>query len=825
MRPARTGRILGGLVSLGLLLPALALATVSSPADAVISGNVMSGTASPMWQTNNTVHSVLVANGIAYAGGDFTAVRPPGTAANTTQAVTRNRLAAFDAATGAVITGFNPNVNGRIRSMSLSPDGTRLYIAGSFTTVGGVTRNRIAAVNPTTGALITTFNPNAGAPVYAVAASSTAVYIGGAFARVGGVSKGYLASVNPTTGALNTGFNTALAQRPDLICTPGGFGCNDTGVVKYPPTVTAIAVTPDSSALLVGGNFTGTNGNTTGGMASLDPATGATRTWDANSIQPINTNCAGRVSDLSIADGVGYVTGEGDPPGCYEGTYSARLSDGAMNWNSSCLGASQAIAVLNGVLYKGSHEHDCAFNRGGTSGYVGGTSRDTFVRRHLAGQDITDGSNVHWSPNTNGGGSQPVGPRALDATTLAGGTGVVIVGGDFTRVNGTNQQGLTRFVTGGDTATPAIVGRNINGDPATDTPLKVAMRLAVTAQGTAANTVTVTIPTVEDTDTGTLTYRLYRDGGNTAIATLTAESFPWSRPVLRYDDKGLAAGSTHTYRVTASDGIHTSALSTAVSGTTPSAAPPAIDTAYTNVTPDVWWRLDDNGPAADSSGNNQPGTFVGSVTPGVAGALTGNAAVTVSGPSGYVTSSAPIAEPNAYAEAAWFKTTSTTGGVILAQSDRQTGPGGNTDRVISMDNNGGLVFAMKAGRSSPFGVGTINIRNQGPVFNDGQWHLVVGSYDGDGNAALYVDGWLQGTATGTPFDPTIKANGLATSYLRAGYADMTGMQLRFGINFYNNPWPLSHNFSGSIDEVAAFNHALTQAQVQSLFAAGIGGGA
>ena len=142
-----------------------------------------------------------------------------------------------------------------------------------------------------------------------------------------------------------------------------------------------------------------------------------------------------------------------------------------------------------------------------------------------------------------------------------------------------------------------------------------------------------------------------------------------------------------------------------------------------------------------------------------------------------------------------------------------------------MDNNGGLVFAMKAGPSAPFGVGTINIRNQGPVWNDGQWHQVVGSYDGNGNAALYVDGWLQGTATGTPFDSTVKANGLSSSYLRAGYADMSGMQLRFGINFYNNPWPLSNYFEGSLDEATAFNHQLTQAQVSSMFAAGVGGGA
>jgi hypothetical protein len=163
--------------------------------------------------------------------------------------------------------------------------------------------------------------------------------------------------------------------------------------------------------------------------------------------------------------------------------------------------------------------------------------------------------------------------------------------------------------------------------------------------------------------------------------------------------------------------------------------------------------------------------------------------------------------------------------VIVAQSDRQTGAGGNTDRMISMDNNGALLFAIKSGRSSSFGVGTINIRNQGPVWNDGKWHQVVGTYDGNGGSALYVDGWLQGTAQGTPFDANAVDNGISPSFVRAGYADMSGIQVRFGINFYNNPWPLSPFFNGSLDEVSVWNRALTAADVAGLYAAAVGDGA
>ena len=44
--------------------------------------------------------------------------------------------------------------------MALSPDGTRLYVGGLFTTANGQTRNRIAAYNTATGALVTAFNPS-----------------------------------------------------------------------------------------------------------------------------------------------------------------------------------------------------------------------------------------------------------------------------------------------------------------------------------------------------------------------------------------------------------------------------------------------------------------------------------------------------------------------------------------------------------------------------------------------------------------------------------------------------------------------------------------
>jgi len=406
----------------------------------------------------------------------------------------------------------------------------------------------------------------------------------------------------------------------------------------------------------------------------------------------------------------------------------------------------------------------------------------------------------------------------------------LVVGGDFTRVGTTLQQGLTRFASTGTRATPKVPGVSVNSDPFPGESIQVATRLTISVLPTRAGTLTVEFPAVEDVDSGTLTYRIYRDGATTPVNTQTVESYPWSRRVLRFDDTGLAAGSTHSYRITASDGTNTSARSTAVSGTVSAGAPAALATAYAALTPQLWWRLADTGTtAADSSSTGtRSGTFQGGVTKGVAGAVTGNSAVTLNGSSGYVASSSTVAAPTAFTESAWFKTSTIRGGNILSQSDTRTGAGGNTDRIIAMDNNGSLVFALKApavpGFPPIFGPPAISIRNQGPVWNDNRWHHVTGTYDGT-TASLYVDGILQGTASGTWNDPAAKAIGMPTGYQRAGYADLSQMQLVFGLNFYNLKWPASEYFAGSIDEVAAFPRALTAAQVRSMFASGVGGGA
>src|SRR5207248_11206224 len=86
----------------------------------------------------------------------FTTLRPNGVGTT----CTRNRIARGDS-TGAADT-FDPSVttaSSGVNSVAVQADG-KVLLGGSFTTVGGQPRNRIARVD-STGAL-DTFNPNAG---------------------------------------------------------------------------------------------------------------------------------------------------------------------------------------------------------------------------------------------------------------------------------------------------------------------------------------------------------------------------------------------------------------------------------------------------------------------------------------------------------------------------------------------------------------------------------------------------------------------------------------------------------------------------------------
>ena len=90
-------------------------------------------------------------------------MRPAG---STSGSVTRNHVAAFSQATGQLLS-WDPNANGTVQALAAS--GGRVYLGGSFSNVGGTARTRLAAVDATTGAVVSGFNPRPDAAVASLA--------------------------------------------------------------------------------------------------------------------------------------------------------------------------------------------------------------------------------------------------------------------------------------------------------------------------------------------------------------------------------------------------------------------------------------------------------------------------------------------------------------------------------------------------------------------------------------------------------------------------------------------------------------------------------
>lgn len=743
--PRARGRTRAAAAALCLLAGALSAAAAGgSPAAALTPPVSLTADDLSTWQTNGIVWSMAAsADGVVYAGGTFSTVRPPDAAAGTSEQPAVN-FAAFDAATGAPTDcGLSFTLSSgtaTVRSLVLSPDGDTLYAGGQFGAVNGVGVSNIAAIDTATCTPREDFKVAVTATVRALAVTDDTVYLGGDFNSVAGQTRNKFAAV--TTGA---------QLKP--------FTANTDEVGR------ALEITPDGSHVVIGGDFFTVNGTNSHALAVVDATTGALDKSYPGFIPNTST-----VQDLTSDATQFYTANEGTGGGVFDGRIALDLNTFSQVWRDTCLGATQAILVHNGVLYSGSHAHDCA-------------SMGEFPdqpRKHLLAQSVNDPKLLPWFPDTNDGIGEPVGPRVM-AQTDKGGRHYLWVGGEFTTVNGSGQQGLTRFADGPDTGAPWVPNASVS----TVRPGEV----------------DVNWQTSFDTDDGELTYRIYKDGASTPVHTVTGSSVFWDRPQLTWTDRDVAPGETHTYRISASDGTNTSAKSPAVTAdvaTTAEAYPARVIADGAS----LYWRYDEGTStfAADASGGLNNGFLRNAPsyrqTPAaIAGPST---AIGFNGTDEYVYSNRRHAQPTTFSTETWIKTTTTRGGKIIGFANLTMENSGVHDKQVYMRNDGRLMFGVYSG-----GYRTVTTPAS---YNDGAWHHVVAT-QGPGGVALYVDGQLRAS------NFLYTGNRSYVGYWRVGGDNLAGWPNR----------PTSNFFAGQVDETAVYPTALSAAKVAAHYALRTGG--
>ncbi|MET0811922.1 MAG: PKD domain-containing protein, partial [Microbacterium sp.] len=716
-----------------------------------------------------------------YAVGSFANTRPAGAAVNT-NLTPRANILAFDIRTGNLISSFAPTTNGVVRAVKASPDGSRIYIGGSFNTVNGQTRYNFAALDATTGALVSGFAPSVGGTgVYAIAAAGTSVYVGGLFSQANATARKNLAGFNTASGAL-------LPWAPETD-----------------RQVDAMVMEPGNAKVIIGGRFYQTNSQVQRGLAALDPTTGAIDTAWLAPKTVINGWSSGEydgkagIFGLNTDNGGVYGTGwvyANASIGNLEGVFSANAGDGSIRWVADCHGDHYGVFSTGKTVYATNHVHACeTVNMAPELNprqhkYVAAftaTAEGTLSRSASAGSTYKDWSGTpspsayNWVPDFTVGSTSGLGQAGLSIT---GNSDFISIGGEFGSVNNRLYQGLVRFATA--PATGAKDGPRLSNTT----------WAAPTSQSVSAGVARVTIPANWDRDDLNLTYELRRAGVSAPVASKVVKSTWWNQPAVSLIDTGLTPGSSQTYTVTAKDGDGNAVTSQSVTVTIASGTASPYANAVLEDGASLLYRM--GGVTQDWAGTNNAsyGSGVSTTTPGAL-SETGSAASTFNGSTGRVSSAQTMTLSDSLSVEVWFKTNTNRGGKLVGYGTSQTGLSGSYDRHIYMANNGQLYWG-----AYPGAVKTVN---SSASFNDNQWHHAVGTLGEDG-LNLYVDGQLVGS------DPTTTNGEGYTGYWRIG-GDSLGS--------WNNQ-PTSNYFAGAIDEVAIYSQVLPVGQISSHYAIGKG---
>ncbi|MEQ1833733.1 MAG: T9SS type A sorting domain-containing protein, partial [Candidatus Eisenbacteria bacterium] len=322
----------------------------------------------------------------------------------------RNRIAQLDAATG-LATSWNPGANGEVGALEVS-SGT-VYAGGSFTVLGGLARNHLGAISVAAGTP-TAWNPWASGSsggISSIAVGSSAVYVGGFFTDMGGQPRSHLAALDPVTGA-------ATSWRADAD-----------------QSVTAVAVS--GGGVFAGGYFTLLGAVPRQRLAAIDDATGEPTAWapDAD----------GQVQSLLASGATLFVGGAFDHIAGQPRRALAALdlaSGAATGWHPGL----DPLAVVRSMVLHGSDLYV-----GGSFTAIGLNTTPS-IRLQLAAVNAVTGVPTAFDPAPNGA------VHVLEA----GGT-EIFVAGSFTIIGGNPRSGVAALNWSNGQATPFQAGLSAPG--------------------------------------------------------------------------------------------------------------------------------------------------------------------------------------------------------------------------------------------------------------------------------------------------------------------------------------------------------------------------
>ena len=352
-RSGRAARIVSVVATTTMVLGLCAALSTSAeavqfPQSTLVSETPVSWTPNIM-DDGARVNAVVQIGNTMIIGGDFTNVR----AAGSNVSVTRPRILAFNATTGALSTTFLPALDGTVTSLLPAPDGLSVYVGGMFNNVNGTRSQSLARINLSNGQLTAGFTaPVMDGRVKDLKLSGGRLWVAGTFTTVAGHQQTALTTLSPASGSYD-----------------GYMGVQISGIHNGDVTqVLKMDITPDGSRLVGVGNFTTVGGTRHEQVMMLDltGSSAAVANWQTTLYEgTCSSSFNSYMRDIDISpDGTYFAI---STTGAYGG--STGPCDQVSRWNFAATGSglnpawtnytggdtTYAVAITATAVYTGGH--------------------------------------------------------------------------------------------------------------------------------------------------------------------------------------------------------------------------------------------------------------------------------------------------------------------------------------------------------------------------------------------------------------------------------------------------------------------------------------
>ena len=329
------------------------------------------------------VRQIAECGGTMYAVGTFSAIEWGG------KTYSRHNVFSFSATAPYRIRPWNPDANGEVNSIALTPNCSYAWLGGDFTKVAGTSAGNIAKVSTSAGAVVTTWAHRASKMVDTVLYTPSGhVLVGGEFTSINGSGRSFYASLNPSTGRDDGYLNLSISGR---YVYPGA-AFNQTQIYNQ-------QLSPDGRHVLVEGVFTSVQGRSRQQifMLSLGAGHGDVSDWNFSGF---GQHC--------VDSHPFYIKGAAWSPD-QSTVYIATTGEHPLNWRGSFpfTGLCDVAAAFPAAQASGLHPK-----------WVNYTGCDSLYSAAADASTVYVGGHERWADNPRG--CNEAGPGAIHAPGLGG---------------------------------------------------------------------------------------------------------------------------------------------------------------------------------------------------------------------------------------------------------------------------------------------------------------------------------------------------------------------------------------------------------------------